>query len=111
MTESNRTEENQTHTPGPWEYWPASNYEGFAIAPRGTLPTLASVERCGHMVNIQAHNFPGQTEANARLIAAAPDMANALRRALSWLSSYQGNGANGAYRDAVNALKKAGCYD
>lgn len=69
----------EQHTPGPWEYWPAGNYHGFAIAPKGTLPTLASVERCGLNLNVQAHNFPGSTEANARLIAAAPELLEALK--------------------------------
>jgi hypothetical protein len=58
-------------TPGQWEYGPAQNYTGFYIAPRGTLPTLASVERCGVTSNVQVHNFPGKTEANAAYIAAA----------------------------------------
>jgi hypothetical protein len=55
----------------PWEYGKARNYEGFYIAPQGTLPTLAAVERCGDRLNIQCFNFPGQTEANARLIVRA----------------------------------------
>jgi len=65
------------HTPGPWEYRPASNYVGYAIFPVGTLPSLASVERPRgdpEVLNVQCHNFPGNTEANARLIAAAPDL-------------------------------------
>lgn len=63
-------------TPGPWEYGVADGYCGFYIAPRGTLPTLASVERprgSNETLNVTAFNFPGSTEANARLIAAAPD--------------------------------------
>jgi hypothetical protein len=65
------------HTPGPWEYFPAQNYEGFAIAPRGRLPTLAAIQSKGH---ITAFNYPGQTEPNARLIAAAPEMLAMLKR-------------------------------
>lgn len=64
-------------TPGPWEYYPANNYAGFAIAPLGTLPTLAAVERpkgCSNIINVTAFNFPGETEANARLMAAAPEL-------------------------------------
>lgn len=64
-------DEKETHTPGPWEYFPAQNYEGFAIAPRGRLPTLAAIQSKGH---ITAFNYPGQTEPNARLIAAAPEL-------------------------------------
>lgn len=68
-------------TPGPWEYYPANNYAGFAIAPLGTLPTLAAVERpkgCSNIINVTAFNFPGETEANARLMAASPDMAETI---------------------------------
>ena len=63
------------HTPGSWEYGIANNYEGFYIAPKGTLPTLAAVERCDHKsMTVSCFNFPGETEANARLIAATPDL-------------------------------------
>jgi hypothetical protein len=61
------------HTPGPWEYWKAHNFEGFAIAQRGTLPTLAGV-----------YNFPEETEANACLIAAAPKMEDILKKLIKW---------------------------
>ena len=69
------------HTPGPWEYWPAQNYVGFSVAPKVTLTVLDTVERCGHMCNVNVHNFPGSTEANAQLIAAAPAMLSALKEA------------------------------
>lgn len=71
------------HTPGPWEYRTAMNYVGFSIAPVGTLPTLASVERpkgSDETVNVQCFNFPGETEPNARLIASAPELLAALER-------------------------------
>lgn len=67
------------HTPGPWQYRRANNYEGFAIFPVATLPSLASCERFGEKMTIDCFNFPGQTEANARLIAAAPDLLEALQ--------------------------------
>lgn len=82
------------HTPGPWEYRQASNYCGFAIAPRGTLPTLAAVERPRgnpHTLNVTAFNFPGDTEANARLIAAAPELLDALRIVMSWIDNWDPN--------------------
>jgi hypothetical protein len=60
---------------GPWEYFPAQNYEGFAIAPRGRLPTLAAVERKG---SVTVFNYPDATEAHARLIAKAPELRDAL---------------------------------
>ena len=67
------------HTSGPWEYGKAQNYDGFYIAPKGILPTLASVERGGRMINIMAHNFPGNCEANAKLISKTPELLEALK--------------------------------
>ena len=72
------------HTPGPWEYGIASNYDGFYIAPLGRLPTLAACERFGKSMTIDCFNFPGETEANARLIAAAPDLLEACIFVEAW---------------------------
>jgi hypothetical protein len=63
-------------TPGPWEFGPATNYEGHYIAPVGTMLTLGAIEQLsGRKVQVLYHNFPGQTKANAALIAAAPALA------------------------------------
>ncbi len=65
------------HTPGPWEVWQGTLkgtftiVRGIAHEGRAQLPTLA-----------QVHNYPGETEANARLIAAAPDLLEAAELAL-----------------------------
>jgi hypothetical protein len=67
----------ERHTPGPWRYGRATNYDGFYIAPDISLPTLAAVQTDGR---VTAFNFPGQTEANARLIAAAPSLLEALEK-------------------------------
>lgn len=67
------------HTPGPWRYGYANNYDGFYIAPDVSLPTLAAVQVDGRA---NVFNFPGQTEANARLIAAAPELLEAAREGL-----------------------------
>ena len=82
------------HTPGPWEYRPAMNYIGFSIAPLGTLPTLAAVERCGDCMTVTCFNFPGNTEANARLIAAAPELLTALENLLAWAETQCGLSGN-----------------
>lgn len=67
-------------TPGPWGYGMASNYEGYYVSPANRLPTLAAVQG-----PISVHNFPGQTEANARLIAAAPELYDAAAEAFGAL--------------------------
>jgi len=68
------------HTPGPWEYRPAMNYIGYAIFPLGTLPSLAACERYGEVMTLTCFNFPGSTEANARIMAAAPELLEALEK-------------------------------
>lgn len=64
------------HTPGPWYYGPSSAIEGgFVIQgsyENGGGPRLPVLGR--------THNFPHHAEANARLIAASPDMYEALKR-------------------------------
>ena len=59
-----------SHTPGPWHCGTSLNCPGqFFIGQPGHCVTLAHV-----------HNFPDdQREANARLIAAAPDLLAALK--------------------------------
>lgn len=67
------------HTPGPWELSEAEYKEGF-----GTYRRVEQVEQFGdvvgsvcirHAVN---HTLDACGEANARLIAAAPDLLSAL---------------------------------
>lgn len=74
------------HTPGPWH-----NY----IAPHGTRhilpcpwPTLGTVQIC--TFNGSAHRPAGETEANARLIAAAPELLAALEALKEWGCTYTG---------------------
>lgn len=105
------------HTPGPWTYQPARNYEGFSIAPRGTLPTLAAVQMPHgnpRLINITAFNFPGETEANARLIAAAPDLLAACKRAFALIDDEENNkqivqmsGSFGLWGALLAAIEKA----
>lgn len=61
------------HTPGPWEYFDHPAYTNvFTVGPR-EFKTVAEV-RAGN----EEDGLPEQTEANARLIAAAPDLLAAL---------------------------------
>lgn len=65
------------HTPGPWE-WEGSNDQGWAMkisAPQ----TDANKHGTGWVCDVhQQFTSPSNGEANARLIAAAPDMLAAL---------------------------------
>ena len=61
------------HTPGPWllvEIYTSQHWAIFPAAPEGDFTNLATV----HRSQIESEN-----EANAHLIAAAPDMLEALK--------------------------------
>ena len=99
----NRSEENMAaHAPSPW----TAGYDGSKHVVFDAVGwTVATIPGAYNQGLVRRH------DADALLIVAAPDMAAALKRALNWLASYPGGCAEGAYMDAVNALKKAGCYD
>ena len=74
-----------THTPGPWEAFPAKTQDGeetISIRGDGTwIATMDVVSTGGPFV------LPESGPANARLIAAAPDLlavCETLRRAIAW---------------------------
>jgi len=73
-----------THTPGPWEIKLSRDDEG-TLCHIGTPDKIA---RCGqHVCQINGWGFDydadKEQQANARLIAAAPDLLKALRLALN----------------------------
>jgi hypothetical protein len=76
------------HTPGPW----SKSERGYIFAGDSCIASTSDLD---------------ENEANARLIAAAPDLLAALEQSLSWLSSYPGGGANAAWRKASEAIAKA----
>jgi hypothetical protein len=89
------------HTPGPWSserIWDTPATRVHARVDGGVPVALADVF---------SMREPGEREANAQLIAAAPEMLSALARALSWLSSYPGGGAMKCYDEVRSAIKKA----
>ena len=98
--------ENMTHTPGPWvchsgsvwkpvgeprHQWPAGENLGMPIA---------------RMDRDTAGTSPGERDANARLVAAAPELLEALRVAVSHIGTYaDGDGA--AKYHATNIARAA----
>lgn len=90
---------NSPYTPGPWTHIGQGDITG--VETNGT--NHGPVDVCC----VYLRTVPGRTEANARLIAAAPDLLEALQRSLSWLSSYRGGGAMGCYDQARAAIAKA----
>ena len=109
MSEVNTTDEVVRHTPGPW-HWDSDPVKNDPTG-RIRYRVCATGKTVTQVYYSSFEGGPTNAEADARLIAAAPHMSDALRRALSWLSSYPGEGANAAYLQAVAALKKAGTYE
>lgn len=86
------------HTPGPWEVAEAKRYEGgepiteelFVRAPEDDDPATSSINEVA--------------QANARLIAAAPDLLAALRLAQAWFTARPAQRPDfTAVRDAMEA--------
>ena len=69
------------HTPGPWKVYEDSHSDAYEVMP----------DQCDVGDTIAVY---GRTrKANARLIAAAPDLLHALKWAAEYVSLYTGNGA------------------
>lgn len=94
--------EQAQHTPGPWK----NNADGMKTVmgwdDTGDLQPLAQV----FFQNFETE----EAYANARLIAAAPDMAAALTACLDYFSYYQDQQAK-AFEEGIRAvLEKAGVF-
>lgn len=74
-----------THTPGPWQVKPNS-VGGPAVGPEGSV--VADIRTYGGP-HVGGRQHP-QTDANARLVAAAPDLLEALRCACNYIDKLGG---------------------
>lgn len=103
------------HTPGPWEYIPSNEHHGpYVSSYAGDVadcytmsnPLAASIRNGGDSYPVP---FQGaEADANARLIAAAPDMLEALRDALELLERHYPKPArSGQIARARAAIAKA----
>ena len=87
-----------THTPGPWAW-----DEGEEITYDQGMRSVADIREHTGFENIPMD----VVKANARLIAAAPDLLAAARKSLDWLASYPGFGSKAAYDEMRAAVAKA----
>ncbi len=85
------------HTPGPWRLGRPAPYYAKAVIAQSPTFTKAYVPIADIPDNLRA----GEASANARLIAAAPQMLQALHAAAHALRSYQYGNAAPALAEAV----------
>ena len=93
--------EKQAHTPGPWEYVPGTEHHGpyvtasyggdVADCYRMSNPDAASIRNGGTSFPIM--HMGDAAEANARLIASAPALLEALTRALPYVETAEADEA------------------
>lgn len=104
------------YTPGPWHVHTISKTDGeFLIytGDVGSAPDAHDAAVATVAGGLGWNDTDGrcmESEANARLIAAAPKLLAALRDCLSWLTSYPGGGPlrpDGPYEKARAALAEA----
>lgn len=86
------------HTQGEWGVSKHGNNDSFGIYAEGNVNDLAIVKG--------GNEEGGETEANAKLIAAAPDMLKALEACMDYFE-YMGGLNHAASRDARKLTKSA----
>ena len=102
------------HTPGPWLIHKPRHCDGdlwIQVLKGAWDITSNGASEKGVIADAKYSAMTDEeNEANARLIAAAPDLLEALQRTLSWLTSYPGGGTlepNGVYEQARRAISMA----
>lgn len=71
------------HTPGPWKMWPANGQDDASGRPMVTdEPGEVGIAHVIQRMREPDTLYPKEAEANCRLIAAAPELLEALERAL-----------------------------
>ena len=95
---------NAAHTPGPWKVDP--NFWGDIETAKGELQ-ICTVDADGDV----GHNFAcpeiAEAEANARLIAASPDLLEALERLVDRVTDLGANGFSQEVANGKAAIAKA----
>lgn len=73
------------HTPGPWKVWTARRSKDIEIQHNGKVPI---VKWSGFDESFRKHS---EHLANARLLAASPELLTACEEALEWLRHHGGD--------------------
>ena len=97
------------HTPGPWEVYPSKDRDGDStLSIRGQAQFIATMDI--QSINGGPFKLPPNGEANARLIASAPDLLWALHACLADLqdiTSAEGGDESEAMKQARAAIAQA----
>ena len=89
-------------TKGPWRI-----DQGAIFGDDGVDYDRMVASLTGYTRNFEADLVATQNKANAHLIAAAPDMYEALKAALGWMEMMEGVGNSSAWVDIKDAIAKA----
>lgn len=92
----------KTHTDGPW----SANLNGLS-RDKQDAPQWNVGKTCECLVILPNRSTPEETEANAHLIAAAPDLLAALEDCANWLSRSVRDDDREMAEDARAAIAKA----
>jgi hypothetical protein len=99
MTTAQAAENRQVaHTPGPWTVHELEDQGKFSIVHWGPL---------AYVGDVGGHDGMATARANARLIAAAPDLLAALTRWAKWASEHGRADTQGIACDTFAAIAKA----
>lgn len=85
------------HTPGPWQFCESELRPG-----RYSIYANGPVAYCGDTTN-----EPGDGEANARLIAAAPELLAALDKAESFIAGFEGDELQEGIDEMLSEIRAA----
>lgn len=96
------------HTPGPWRLGPKAGVNQHVVGPRQYGRGKTYTTPPGNVIAYVPIGSPGEDEGNARLIAAAPELADALAIFLEARESGSENRLKLATVAANDALRKAG---
>ena len=99
------TETKVTHTPGPWSYETDDSALNAVVYGKGRKQG----QRKQHVAEVWSGDDRSTevAEANARLIAAAPEMLEAIRKALNEITWSSVEGSNSVVDALSNAIAKA----
>ena len=97
-----------SHTPGPWRYDTDPNGWEFRIAQGDDAPYTPGYSDVAHFaVNTVRGESRDTQEANARLIAAAPDLLAALEAIWPFVEEDDGGFATPQYQAAIDQVRAA----